>query len=100
MALFSHPAPSAATTMRARRIAGIANIMSVTLMITAEVQRPRKPATTPAIVPITPAIATARQAISRDTPRPSSTNDRMSRPNWSVPKGWLQVGCWRRAAAF
>jgi len=64
---------------------GIANIMSVRRMITEEVHLPRKPATMPPMLPMTPAMRTDKKAISSETPNPCSAPEKTSRPNWSVP---------------
>ena len=70
----------------------MAKIMSVARMMATDGHRPTYPATMPATVPMIPAIATATQAILSDTARPCRTSENMSRPNWSVPAGWLKDG--------
>ncbi len=77
--------PRAVTIARAKRTVGIANIMSVTRMMEADVHLPRNPAAIPPRVPMTPAMATERKAISSDTPSPCKAPEKTSRPNWSVP---------------
>src|SRR5205807_3777534 len=86
------PISSALTIASASRIAGKAKSTSLTRITIASTQPPKKPAATPATVPIVPAIATETSATCSEAFTPSTQREKMSRPNWSVPSQYFEDG--------
>jgi hypothetical protein len=87
------PGPRMATTTIASRIGGKASTMSVS-RISAVLSRllSKNPAHRPSGKPIRAAIPTDRPATASEVRPPKIVRLRMSRPNWSVPKGWASDG--------
>ncbi len=90
--------PSAVRTVTAITINGSARIASTMRLITSSVMPPKNPVIRPMIVPKTIAIRVAAGATRSDDWAPARTREKMSRPNWSVPNQYVELGALRIAS--
>ena len=91
----SMPWPRAAMKAMARRIDGMASIMSMTRMMMVSTTPPLYPAMAPSVTPMESEIATESRPTVSEIWLPTRMRHRMSRPCWSVPNQCSGLGPWK-----